>query len=215
MNIVQPGETVSVTSKPDDGNRQIFGLSNSNAIIDDAKTGGYSGAAAGAVGGLLLCGPFVFICAPVLAGMGAASGAVVGATVGASTGDSDKGKELFTKMNSYLMVNNPQDEFLTSVTALAEQKYRVSAVSDKEISISLEQLTFNTNSDGRIILGLSVTVTVNYLDKLGKQKSITNDYDYESSAQFLDTWLEGSDDFYQAKLADAYSTLAEHIVRTL
>ena len=56
---------------------------------------------------------------------------------------------------------------------------------------------------------------MNYLDKLGRQKSKTNDYDYESSPQFLDTWLEGSDDFYQSKLTDAYSTLAEHIVRTL
>jgi hypothetical protein len=104
---------------------------------------------------------------------------------------------------------------LTSVTALAEQNYQVSPLADKEISILLEQLTFNTNSDGRIILALSATVTVNYLDKLGKQKNISNDYDYESSPQFLDTWLEGSDDFHQSKLADAYSTLAEHIIRTL
>ena len=214
MNIVQPGDTVSLISKPDNGNRQIFGLSNSSAIMDDAKTGLYSGAGAGAVSGLF-CGPLVFLCVPVLAGIGAASGAVVGATVGATTGDSDKGEELFTKMNSYLIVNNPQDEFVSSVAALAEQKYQVSALSDKEISISLEKLTFNTNSDGRIILTLSATVIVDYLDKLGRQKSKTNDYDYESSPQFLDTWLEGSDDFYQAKLADAYSTLAEHIVRTL
>jgi len=198
MNIVQPGDTVSLISKPDNGNRQIFGLSNSNAIMDDAKTGGYSGATAGAVSGLF-CGPFFVFCSPILAGIGAASGAVVGAAVGASTGDSDKGKELFTKMNSYLIVNNPQDEFVSSVTALAEQKYQVNAFSDKEISISLEQLIFNTNSDGRIILALSATVTVNYLDKLGRPKSKTNDYDYESSPQFLDTWLEGSDDFYQSK----------------
>lgn len=214
MNIVQPGDTVSITSKADNGNNKIFGLSNSNAIMDDAKTGGYSGATAGALYGLF-CGPFVVICVPIGAAIGAAGGAVVGATVGAATGDTDKGEELFTKMNNYLTVNNPQDEFLTSVTALAEQKYQVSALSDKEISISLEQLTFNTNSDGRIILALSATVTVNYLDKLGRQKSNTNDYDYESSPQFLDTWLDGSDDFYQSKLANAYSTLAEHIIRTL
>lgn len=214
MNIIQPGDTVSITSKADNGNKNIFGLSNSNATIQDSKTGAYTGAGAGALYGLL-CGPWFFLCSPFFAAGGAAGGAVVGAVVGSSTGDSDKGELLFTKMNGYLTVNNPQDEFVTSVTALAEQKYQVSALSDKEISISLEQLTFNTNSDGRINLALSATVTVNYIDKLGRQKSDTNDYDYESSPQFLDTWLEGSDDFYQLKLADAYSTLAEHIVRTL
>lgn len=214
MNIVQLGDTVSVISKPDNGDRQIFGLSNSNATKQDLQTGAYTGASAGALYGLM-CGPWFVFCSPFFAAGGAAGGAVVGALVGSTTGDSDKEEELFTKMNSYLTVNDPQDEFVASVTALAEQKYQVSALSDKKISISLERLIFNTNSDGRIILALSATVTVNYLDKLGRQKSKTNDYDYQSSPQFLDTWLEGSDDFYQSKLTDAYSTLAEHIVRTL
>jgi hypothetical protein len=118
-------------------------------------------------------------------------------------------------MDDYLKTNNPQKTFLTRVISLAESRYSISSSSDKEISVLVERLTFNAIKDGRVILEMNSAITINYLDKSGQQQSATKNYEYISPPQFVDTWLEGSDEFYKIKLTDAYNTLAEHMLRTL
>ena len=214
MNIIQPGDNVSIVLARPINNEKLLKINNNDAITEDVKTGAYMGAASGAAYGLV-CGPWFFLCSPYFAVLGAAGGVVAGVGVGVLTNDFDKKTSLYTKMDNYLKINNPQDTFLTRVISLAESRYSISSSSDKEISVLVEKLTFNAIKDGRVTLEMNSAITINYLDKSGIQQSATKDYQYTSPPQFVDTWLEGNDDFYKTKLTDAYNTLAEHILRTL
>jgi hypothetical protein len=214
MNIIQPGDTVSIVLASEITNEKLLKIHNNDAISEDVKTGAYMGAASGAAYGLV-CGPWFFLCSPYFAVLGAAGGVVAGVGVGVLTNDFDKKKLLYTKMDDYLKTNNPQKTFLTRVISLAESRYSISSSSDKEISVLVERLTFNAIKDGRVILEMNSAITINYLDKSGQQQSATINYEYISPPQFVDTWLEGSDEFYKIKLTDAYNTLAEHMLRTL
>ena len=216
MNIIQPGDTMSIVLSSNSNNEKLFKFDDSHSMKEGAKTGAYAGAAGGAAYSLF-CGPFVIICAPVFSLIGAASGGIVGGSVNASilVSDSDKNTLLFNKMEDYLKINNPQDIFLKRVISLAEPKYPINLLSDNKIYLVVDKLAFNTISDGRVILEMNAKITVKYIDKLGEINRFTKDYHYMGAPQFLDTWLDGDNEFYQTKLINGYDTLAENILRTL
>jgi hypothetical protein len=214
LNIVQPGDSVSIVLANNSSNEKLLDIKNSSTITDNVKTGAYIGAAGGAAYGLL-CGPWFFLCSPYFAVIGAAGGVVAGAGVEVLTSNIDQKKLLFTKMGNYLQINNPQESFLTRLISIAEPRYSISSLSTKNISVLVDKLTFYTTSDGRIVLKIKAKVTVDYLDKSGEKQSATKDYHYRSAPQFIDTWLEANDEFYKIKLTAGYNNLAEHIIRTL
>jgi hypothetical protein len=215
MNIIQPGDPISIVLSHNLTKENLFNMSN-GGIAEDAGTGATAGATTGAAAGLL-CGPFFVFCSPLFAVVGGVGGATAGAVVGANTGlEQDEIATLTTKMNSFLNDNDPQDGFLNQVLASASRHYNVkSSSAENELSVVIEKLLFSSTSDGRLVLKLQANASVTYVNQSEEHKSINRDYEYEGAPEFVEAWIEGEDDFYLLKLSDAYRTVADHIIRTL
>jgi hypothetical protein len=215
MNIIQPGDPISIVLSHNIIKEKLFNMSN-GGIAEDAGTGATAGATTGAAAGLF-CGPFFVFCSPLFAVVGGVSGATVGAVVGANTGlEQDKIATLTTKMNSFLNKNDPQNGFLNEVLASANLHYDVKSSSARnKLSVVIEKLVFSSTSDGRLVLELQANASVTYVNQSKEQKSVSRNYEYEGAPEFVEAWIEGQDDFYQSKLNDAYRTVADHIIRTL
>ncbi len=215
MNIVQVGDSISIVKDLNKNSTVLVELSKGQATIEDATSGASTGAVAGAAYGLL-CGPMFWLCSPAFALAGAAGGGVVGASVSSlRESDLESNTLLLTKINSYLQINDPQEELLIQVIKSAKQTYQVSASSKSEIAILINRIGLDATSDGKILLEVNAKITLKYYDKSGKQKKISRDYEYISNSHVFNTWLEGGDDFYELKLKNAYYTLSDNIVRAL
>lgn len=216
LDVIQHGDRVSFVSQPNNEKYLPFEINN-KGIGEDATTGGTAGTLGGAVAGGLLCGPFLFfVCAPVLAITGAVGGGAVGALVGTATGLTSENKTALTnKATTFIKNNDPQSDLFNEVVKQANKNFTVvAAPGDNEVLIQIKSLEFNSFSDGRVAIFLEAEVTVNYLKK-GKKSNKTKSYQYQSAPEFVETWLEKDDSFYQLRFSDAYRSIADNIVRTL
>lgn len=215
LGILKKGDNVSIDSPVFTPIGPKFKITD-KGVAEDAKTGANVGAAGGALSGLA-CGPFFWICSPMFATAGALGGTVAGATVGSAHALSQDQKILVNaKMTSYIRQNVPQDLLLTKVRDRASKNYQVvPEQAEKWIILQIDALGLNSYSDGRLALVINVSIKVNYTDKHGKTKTKAKAYEYVSSPDFVENWIEDNDKFYQLKFDDAFRTLADSIARTL
>ncbi len=215
LNVIKQGDSVAFVTKSYADNNLPFNITN-KGVGEDAVTGGKTGAVGGAIAGGLLCGPWIIICAPFLALTGAVGGGAVGAVVGGVTGLSTENEATLTnKVTTFLKSNEPKEKLLTEVKKQASKSFIVvDAPHNNEVSIQIQSLEFNSFSDGRVALSLEAKVMVNYLEN-GKKSNKTKSYQYQSPPEFIETWLEQDDNFYQQRFNDAYRTITDNIIRTL
>lgn len=215
LNVIQQGDSVAFVTKSYTDKILLFSVTD-KGVGEDMATGGKTGVIGGAITGGLICGPWVVVCAPLLALAGAVSGTAVGAVVGTVTGLSTEEKATLTnKATTFLKSNEPQKHLLIEVKKQANKSFIVvDAPHNNEVLIHIKSFEFQSFSDGRVALALEVDVIVNYLKK-GRKRKEKNSYQYRSSPEFIESLLEGNSNFYQLIFNDAYRTIAENIVRTL
>ena len=215
LNVIQQGDSVAFVTKSYTDKILLFSVTD-KGVGEDMATGGKTGVIGGAITGGLICGPWVVVCAPLLALAGAVSGTAVGAVVGTVTGLSTEEKATLTnKATTFLQSNEPQKNLLTEVKKKASKSFTVvDTPHNNEVSIQIQSLEFHSFSDGRVALSLEAKVIVNYLEK-GRMRNQTKPYQYQSPPEFVETWLEQDDNFYQQRFNDAYRTIADNIIRTL
>lgn len=215
LNAIQQGDSVAFVTKSYSDKILTFKITN-KGVGEDAATGGKTGAVGGAIAGGLLCGPWIVICAPFLALTGAVGGGAVGAVVGNATGISAENEATLTnKATTYIQSSEPHKNLLTEVIKQASKNFTVvDSPYSNEVSIQITSLEFHSFSDGRVALSLEATVVVDYLEN-GRTRAQTKTYQYQSPPEFVETWLEQDDNFYQQRFNDAYRTIADNIIRTL
>jgi hypothetical protein len=215
LNAVQQGDSVAFVTLSYTNKIFPFKITN-KGVGEDAATGGKTGAIGGVIAGGLLCGPWIVVCAPFLALTGAVGGGAVGAVVGNVTGlPTEDEANLTNKATTFLQSNEPQKNLLTEVKKQASKSFTVvNTPHNNEVSIQIQSLEFHSFSDGRVALSLQASVIVNYLEK-GQMRNQTKSYQYQSPPEFVETWLEQGDNFYQLRFNDAYRTIADNIIRTL
>jgi uncharacterized membrane protein len=214
LNAIQQGDSVAFVTKSYTDKILPFKITN-KGVGEDAATGGKTGAGAGALTGLL-CGPLFILCSPLLAVMGGVGGGAVGAVVGGVTGLTEENEaNLTNKATTFLKSSEPTKNLLIEVKKQASKSFNVvETPHDNEVSIQIKSLEFHSFSDGRVALSLKASVIVNYLEK-GRMRNQTKSYQYQSPPEFVETWLEQGDNFYQLRFNDAYRTIADNIIRTL
>jgi hypothetical protein len=215
LNVIQQGDSVAFVTKSYTDKILPFNITN-KGVGEDAATGGKTGAVGGAIAGGLICGPAFFICSPILALVAGGSGVAVGAVVGGVTGLSKEDEAMLSnKATTFLKSNEPQEDLLTEVKKQASKSFTVvDAPHNNEVSIQIQSLEFNSFSDGRVALSLEAAVIVSYLEN-GRKRNETKSYQYQSPPEFVETWLEQDNNFYQQRFNDAYRTIADNITRTL
>lgn len=214
LDVIKSGDSVAFVTTSDTDKNLPLNISN-KGITEDATTGGLAGAGVGAATGLL-CGPLFFMCSPFLALTGAVGGGGLGAVVGGVTGLSTEDEaNLTSKTTIFINHNEPQKTLLNEVKKQASKSFTVvDAPNNNQVSIQIQTLEFHSFSDGRIALYVEVGVIVNYLEK-DRQQNKTKTYQYQGPPEFVDTWLEQDDIFYQQRFNDAYRTITDQIIRTL
>jgi outer membrane lipoprotein SlyB len=215
LNVIQQGSSVAFVTTSYTDKDLPFIITN-KGVGEDATTGGKTGAVGGAIAGGLLCGPWIIICAPFLALTGAVGGGAVGAVVGSVTGLSIEDETSLTnKVTTFLKRNEPQKKLLTEVKKQASKNFTVvDAPHNNKVSIEIQSLEFHSFSDGKVALSLEATIVVNHFEE-EKMHNKTKSYQYQSPPEFVETWLEQDDNFYQQRFNDAYRTIADNIIRTL
>ena len=215
LNYLNKGDHVAIVTAHRTEAIEELKISNS-AVGSDAKTGAGSGALVGAAWGLS-CGPLAIFCSPIGALAGAVTGAATGAVVGSVRGlDSEQTTLLLSRMNNFLIQQEPQATLLDNVIKRAEKNWVVVAPpATKQIILELESLGLQSKGESLIILVMNVKVSVYSGEKNQNKPPKSASFIYQSAPNHVDSWLLDDENFIQLRLNDAYFTLAENITEAL
>ncbi len=200
----------------------------------DARTAGEmvgrnaaKGAGMGAVGGAglglgasVICGPFMFLCAPILAGGGAAIGLVAGSTVGAVDGGlkSLPRKEAEALQEIIEATFEELDFALTLHSEFEQQqanRWMISdAAGDTQVTLTLDDLDIVQLKKDHVLLQMSVSMIV----RQGPDKDNVTDtvnYEYRSRSRHIDYWLADDGRNFRAEILNAFTANVAKAIRTL
>lgn len=185
------------------------------------------GAGAGAVGGAglgvgasVVCGPFILLCAPVLAGGGAAIGLVAGSAVGAiDGGQKSLPKEKANALQEIISATFTEHDFPQTLQGEFIQQqanhWTISDAGEKlQVTLTLDDLYIEQLSKDRLSLHMRVSMIV----RNGPDKDDVSDpviYDYRSPDRHVDYWLADDGQKFRADISKAFSRNIAKTIRTL
>jgi hypothetical protein len=137
------------------------------AIVDDARAGATAGMVIGGVAGLA-CGPFMVVCIPTFAVMGAGSGGLAGTAVGVTGAlTPEKAAQLRERLIRLRQAYDPLEDLRRNVTDRARRHWDlVSATPKTVVTVELYDLQLISTRDERVALVMRVLVTVRPGDEL-------------------------------------------------
>ena len=230
LGTVKSGEEIAIVAYSESGPPPAIDISN-KAIGRNSAVGGGGGAAIGALAGLS-CGPFAIFCVPMGAlayGLvGAGGGAVVGAAQGLPAPVRD---QLKAKIEDYSRLHNAPADLMTTITDKARGHWRlVSSQSGTVVTVRLTEMAFQTVSDSRVALAISVDVSVKRpTDSPAPQMSVYVDrsrsvsptgatektFNYVGPNYNVRAWIEDKDEFVANSFVHAYRQIAENMLAEL
>lgn len=200
----------------------------------DAKTAGAMvsrnaalGAGAGAVGGAgmgmgasVVCGPFFLLCAPVMAGGGAAIGLVAGSAVGAIDGGMKSlPREKADALQEVISAAFTELDFAQSLHGEFKQQHANRwTISDAEgnlqVTLTVDDLYIQQLPKDHLSLHMHASMIVLH----GPDKDDASDpvhYVYRSPDRHVDYWIADNGRNFQADISRAYETNIGDMIRTL
>jgi len=217
-----------------DGTRIHVSTPESKVKAPDAKSAGESvgkgaaagaglGAGAGASGGFvasMACGPFFVICAPIMAGGGAAVGLIVGGTAGTVQGarlalPGDKADALDAIIAATIEEVGLSQRLDNEFRDQNADFWAISnAEEDIQVTLKLESFSIEQFAEDNLALHMSSTMVVRY----GTEKGETADkvlFTYTGPRRHVDHWLENDGENFRAEIANAYKSNARQMIGTL
>ena len=200
----------------------------------DAKTAGAmvsrnaaKGAGMGAVGGAglgggasIICGPFIIICAPVLAGGGAVIGLVAGSAAGAIDGGlKSLPRDKAQALQEIISATFAEADFPQTLQGEFEQQQAnhwtiADAAGQLQVTLTLDDLYIEQLSKDRLSLHMQVSMIV----RNGPDKDDVSDpvvYEYRSPNRHVDYWLADDGQKFRADISNAFSRNVAKTIRTL
>ena len=200
----------------------------------DAKTAGEmvgknaaKGAGKGAVGGAglgigasVVCGPLIFLCAPILAGGGAAIGLVAGSTAGAIDGGlKSLPREKADALQEIISATFAELEFAQTLQSeFGQQHANYWTISDAEgnlqVTLTLDDLYIEQLPKDHLSLQMRVSMIVRH----GPDKDDVSDtviYKFRSPDRHVDYWLADNGQNFRADISNAVTTNVAKTIRTL
>ena len=200
----------------------------------DAKTAGAmvsknaaKGAGKGALGGAglgmgasIVCGPFFMLCAPVMAGGGAAIGLVAGSAAGAIDGGMKSlPKEKADALQEIISAAFTELDLAQTLHGEFEQQHANHwTISDAEgnlqVTLTVDDLYIEQLPKDHLSLQMRASMIVRH----GPDKDDVSDpvfYEYRSPKRHVDYWLADNGRNFQADIAHAYETNIRNMIRTL
>lgn len=189
----------------------------------NAAKGAGKGALGGAglgVGASVVCGPFILLCAPIMAGGGAAIGLVAGTTVGAIDGGlKSLPREKARALQEIMSATFTEQDFGQTLHSEFEQQHSNHwTISDSEenlqVALTLDDLDIAQLSKDR----LSLTMRVSMIVRHGPGKDEVSDvvfYDYRSPSRHIDYWLADDGQNFRAEISNAFNINVAKTIRTL
>ena len=220
---IRRGEPVSIVfpkSPQTDGVIDIHNEELGRNTAAGAGTGAVGGAVAGGLTGLI-CGPFVFLCMPVLALAGAITGTAVGAGVGAGVGvtgslSSEKAAQLRDRLIRVQQSHSLPAELQKNVNDRAQKCWKL--VTDQSaalVTIELQDLLLRSNRDEEISCVVQVLVSVQQPGAIQSDPPEKKKYEYVGTFSSLSVWMDESSDFVDTQFTSASQQIAAHIVSDL
>ena len=192
-------------------------------VSRNAAKGAGKGALGGAglgVGASIICGPFIILCAPVMAGGGAAIGLVAGSTAGAIDGGlKSLPREQADALQEIMSVTFTEQDFAQTLHSEFEQQHAnhwtISESEDNlQVALTLDDLDIAQLSKDRLSLHMRVSMIVRH----GPGKDDVSDviyYDYRSPSHHIDYWLEDDGQNFRAEISNAVNSNVAKTIRTL
>lgn len=202
----------TVTVKPD---ATVDVTSDNNKDFEQAprKTGLASPLLSGSQAELVVIGAVV-VTALALASVREVVAVTEYAVAKAQGVDTDKKDILYFEMAEHLKTHSTQSDFNDVFSISASQQFEVkSSPLGKSLSVHIEKLEFDMLGNGLVVLKVKAVSALYYTNKTGRKTKIhSKNYRYNSSAQSVDEWIKGQNDFYQHRLNIAYQSLTNQIL---
>lgn len=184
-----------------------------------AGKGTLGGAGLG-LGASIICGPFIFICAPVMAGGGAAIGLVAGSTVGAIDGGMKSlPREKADALQEIISVTFAEQDFAQTLHSEFKQQHAnhwtiADGESNLQVALTLDDLDIAQSTQDRLSLQMRVSMIVRH----GPGKDDVSDvvyFDYRSPNHHIDYWLADDGQNFRAEISNAFNSNVAKTIRTL
>jgi hypothetical protein len=185
-----------------------------------AGVGVAAGAAAGALSGIA-CGPFLVICVPGLALIGAGAGGLAGLAVGAAAGQleslpREQATQLRDRLNQLRQSLDPVLELRINVTERARKHWQLTDDTSGNVVTLEQQILFLTSAPDQS-LALAMRVLVSMRPDWWPANAPPRQKTYESvaPAASLEVWLDERSDVAETSLRSASQQIATQIVSEL
>jgi hypothetical protein len=202
-----PGERISADVEPDRyGAQARLGLVNDN-MGKGAGAGATAGAVIGVIGSLT-CGPFFFICAPLLGGVATGAGALLGTAVGSGLGlPADTEEQLLARTRAY--GDSMRTELVATVRRRVQERWTlVESPAPIRVRVSLDQVSLAVTGD-TVALVLRSTVA---FDRDGPRAGVEKRaYHHRSLPAHANAWTQDDGARIDEALRKAYAEVAEAI----
>lgn len=212
---IAAGEPVTITvalSAKADGHSDF----QNDAVAKDVGKGAGGGALVGGLYGLS-CGPFLILCVPVGAAVGAVAGTAGGAVAsidGAlSKDEADQLRDRILRLNSS---RDKLEELRTNITDRADRYWDLDSEEPRHsVQVEVLDLIMASTHDNQVRCILRVLVTAGKTgDKPGKQPK-QKTYEYAGPYASLAVWLDENSDFADTSLSNAIAQISTQIVSDL
>ena len=184
--------------------------------VDNARVGAGAGAVIGGLFGVS-CGPWVTICMPAFASIGAAYGGLAGAAVGVTGAlTEDQAARVRDRLTRAQQSHDLLDELRTSVTDRARKHWDlVSDPSATVVTVELQDVSLTSTRDERVGLTVRVVVSVRPSGSPPETAQKQKHYEHVGALSSLAVWLDEGSDLLDTSLSSATQKLATQIVSDL
>jgi hypothetical protein len=188
-----------------------------SAVSHDSGSGAKTGAAAGALYGLL-CGPAFVVCSPLAALMGAGVGAAAGATVGlAEALPKDKVALLSDRLQGLQRSLDPVSELRMNVLERAGRYWKLTDdTSMRVVTLEVQSLFLTADRNEKIALVMHVLVSQRTGEPDGTSPpAAPKRFSVVSQGSSLEAWLDEGSDLPETHLRSACEQIATLVVSEL